>query len=267
MTAHKDLTVSYSDLLDAYAKEMAGWLEQSKKVVSAVQRLHKAVVNGNVRDIEKLRSQARSAQETARQCAETIAPLTFDAAAYLTPEGAFIPELQAAAERAGVNMSVRDGIIFCYPVLLQLEPELSAIRIEKRLEPNIRPEVLAAQLKKIQSREPKSRPDRFIEALFEAYEFARAKRRLDAYIDIPLTQIYQVLTLLPGVDKDYTILDFTRDIYFLDLSGLNETKKGFHMDLTASTVSRERSAKILKFVTRDGYEKEFAAIKFTAGAL
>ena len=79
-------------------------------------------------------------------------------------------------------------MIFCYPVLLHLEPDLSAIRIEKRLEPKIRPEVLAAQLKKIQSREPKSRPERFIEALFEAYEFVRARRRLDTYIDIPLTQ-------------------------------------------------------------------------------
>ncbi|HEY3377943.1 MAG TPA: hypothetical protein VGL77_10680 [Armatimonadota bacterium] len=258
--------MSFSDILDTYAKEVSEWLDQSKKVVAAVQRLQKAVANGNVRDLEKLRANARSAQESAQGRAETIAPLTFDAAAYLTPEGAFIPELQAAAERAGVKLSVRDGLIFCYPVLLHLAPELSAVRIEKRLEPNIRPEVLAAQLKKIQSREPKSRPDRFIEALFDAYELVRAKRSLDAYIDIPLTQIYQVLTLLPGADKEYTILDFTRDIYFLDLSGLNVTKKGFHMALTASTVSRERSAKILKFVTRDGYEKEFAAIKFSAGA-
>lgn len=259
--------MSFSDILDAYAKEVAGWLDQSKKVVAAVQRLQKSVANGNVRDLEKLRVQARSMQESARLYAENIAPLTFDAAAYLTPEGAFIPELQAAAARAGVTLSVRDGLIFCYPVLLQMEPDLSAIRIEKRLEPNIRPEVLATQLKKMQSREPKSRPERFLEALFDAYELVRARRRLDAYIDIPLTQLYQVLTLLPGADTDYTILDFTRDIYFLDLSGLNVTKKGFLMDLTASTVSRERSAKILKFVTRDGYEKEFAAIKFTAGAV
>jgi hypothetical protein len=252
--------------LDAYAKEVAGWLDQSKKVVSAVQRLQKAVANGNVRDIEKLRATARAAQESARQYGEGIAPLAFDAAAYLTPEGEFIPELQAAAERAGVKLFVRDGIIFCYPVLIHLAPELSAVRVEKRLEPNMRPEVLAAQLKKLQSREPKSRPDRYIEALFDAYQLVRARRRLDAYIDIPLLQIYEVLTLLPGAEKDYTLLDFTRDLYFLDLSGITVTKKGFEMSLPASTVSRERSTKILKFVTRDGNEEEFAAIKFTPGA-
>ena len=101
----------------------------------------------------------------------------------------------------------------------------------------------------------------FIEALFEAYELVRAHRKIDAYIDIALTQIYGVMTLLPGTD--YTLLDFTRDLYFLDTSGTNETRKGFKMSLTASTVSRERSVKVLRFVGRDGYEKEFAAIKFT----
>ena len=75
-----------------------------------------------------------------------------------------------------------------------------------------------------------------------------------------------MLTLLPGAEKDYTVLDFTRDLYFLDLSGITITKKGFHMSLTNSTNSRERGAKNLTFVTRDGFEKDFAAIKFTPGA-
>jgi len=258
--------MSLSDQLDSYNKDVTAWLEQAKKGVAAVHRLQQAVAKGNVRDLDKLRVAAQAACVTTQQRAAECQPLAFDAAAYLTPEGDFIPELRAAAERAGVQLSVRDGVIFCYPVLVYLEPELSAVRIEKRLEANIRPETLAALLKKAQSREPKSRPERFIEVLFEAYELVRAKRRLDAYIDLPLTQIYQVLTLLPGADKDYTLLDFTRDLYFLDLSGLTETKKGFRMSLPASTVTRERSTKILKFVTRDGFEKEFAAIKFTPGA-
>ena len=71
---------------------------------------------------------------------------------------------------------------------------------------------------------------------------------------------------MPGAEREYTLLDFTRDIYFLDLSGITKTKKGFRMSLPASTVSRERSTKILKFVTRDGHEKEYAAISFTPGS-
>jgi len=251
--------------LDGYQKDVSSWLEQAKKALSAVQKLRKAVLNGNVRDIEKLRQSARAAGALATERAEDCPPLDFDAAAYLAPDGEFLPELSAAAERAGVRLAVRDGIVFCYPVVIHLEPELSAVRIDKKLEPNLRPEVLAALLKKAQSQDPKTKPERFIETLFDAYELVRAQRGLDAYIDLPLVQLYRVLTLLPGMEKEYTLLDFTRDIYFLDLNGVTETKKGFRLSLPASTVSRERSTKILKFVTRDGYEKEFAAIKFTPG--
>jgi hypothetical protein len=73
-----------------------------------------------------------------------------------------------------------------------------------------------------------------------------------------------VLTLLPG--SDYSLLDFTRDLYFLDISDVEKTRKGFRMSLPASTSSRERSARVLKFVTRDGYEKNYVAIKFTPGS-
>jgi len=257
--------VSLSSTLDAYGKDVTAWVEQAKKALAAAQKLEKAVANGNVRDVEKLRANARTATEAVAQRAEECPALDFDAAAYLAEDGNFIPELTAAAENAGVRLSVRDGVVFSYPVLVTLEPEIGAVRIDKRLEPNIRPEVLAAQLRKAQARDPKTKPERFIETLFEAYELVRAKRHLDAYIDLPLVQVYDVLTLLPGLEKEYTLLDFTRDIYFLDISDITETKKGFRLSLPASTVTRERSTKILKFVTRDGYERDFAAIKFSPG--
>ena len=255
-------SVSLSNILENYALEVAGWLDAEKKGLAALQKLQKAIANGNVRDAEKLRIVAQSAAELAAQRAAACPPLVFDAAEYLSAEGAFIPELQAAAERAGVKLYVREGLIFSYPVLLYAEPELAAVRIDKRLEVNMHPDVLAAQLKKLQSREPKSRPERFIEALFDAYELVRAKRGIDAYIDLPLTQLYEVLTLLPGSNKEYTLLDFTRDLYFLDASDIKQTKKGVRMYLTASTVGKERSGKILKFVKRDGSQQDYAAIKF-----
>jgi len=257
--------MSLSVILDEYNKSVTAWLEQAKKSVAAAQKLQKAVAGGNLRDMEKLRQAANAAAELALQRAGECPPLDFDAAAYLAEGGAFLPELLAAAEKAGVRLYERDGIIFCYPVLVRTEPDFSAVRIDKKLEPNVRPEVLAAQLKKMQSKDPKAKPERFIETLFEAYELVLAKRKIDAYIDIPLTQIYEVLTLLPGADKEYTLLDFTREVYFLDISEVTTTKKGFQMSLPASTSSHQRSAKALKFVARDGTEKTYVAIKFTPG--
>jgi len=253
--------VGLSAELEEYNKFVSAWLDQARKETAAIQRLEKAVATGNLRDLEKLRQAARSAAYSARQRAEECLPFEFDAAAYLAKEGGFLEELIAAAEKAGVRLSEREGVVFSYPVLVQAEPANTAIRIDKKLVPTVRPETVAAILKQAQSKEPKSRPGQFIEALFNAYELIRAQRKIDAYIDLPLTRIYDVMTLLPGTD--YTLLDFTRDVYLLDTSDVHETRKGYRMSLTASTVSRERSVKILRFVTRDGYEKDFAGIKFT----
>jgi hypothetical protein len=246
--------------LEAYNKTVSAWLDQAKRATAAVQRLQKAVATGSLRDLERLRQAARSAGEGAQQRGEECEPFEFDAAGYLEREGGYLEELIQAAEKAGVRLYERDGVIFSYPVLVSLDPGGAAVRIDKKRVYSIRPETVAAMLKQAQSREPKARPQQFIETLFEAYELVRAKRKLDAYIDQPLTRIYDVLTLLPG--SDYTLPDFTRDLYFLDVSDVNETRKGFRMSLPASTVSRERSAKILRFVTRDGFEKQYASIKF-----
>lgn len=254
--------MSLSETLNEYEKSVTAWLEQSKRQTAALQKLQKAVANGNLRDVEKLRAAARTSAQTTAQRATECAPLDVDAAEYLS-DGAFLEELEAAAARQGVRLWERDGVIFCYPVLVRPEPGSSAVRIDKKLEANIHPDVLASRLKKLQEQEPKARPDRFIESLFAAYELVRAQRKSEDYIDLPLTAIYDVLTLLPGADKEYTLLDFTRDVYFLDTSDVDKTKKGYRMSLTASTVSRERSAKIIKFVTRHGHEKQYAALKFT----
>jgi hypothetical protein len=253
--------VTLSDKLDEYNRGVSAWLDQAKRATAAIHRLEKAVATGNVRDVERLRQAARTAVESAAQRGADCPSFEFDAEEYLRQREGFIGELIEAAEKAGVRLYEREGTIFSYPVLVRADPNNAAIRIDKKRVTSIRPETVAAMLKQAQSKEPKARPQQFIETLFDAYELVRAQRKIDAYIDQPLSRIYDVLTLLPG--SDYTLLDFTRDIYFLDTSDVRETRKGYQMSLPASTVSRERSAKILKFVTRDGYEKNYAAIRFT----
>lgn len=261
----EETKVDLIQTLADYQESVTAWVEQSKRETAAVSKLQKAVANGNLRDVEKLYNAAQAASRATAEQAATCEPLSFDGAAYLAPDGGFVEELQVAAAQAGVRLWERDGIIFCYPVLVRPEPASLGVRIDKKLEFNIHPAVLAATLKKLQNQEPKAKPGQFIETLFTAYELERARRQLDAYVDLPLTAIYDILTLLPGAEKDYTLLDFTRDIYFLDISDTVETKKGYRLSLPASTVSRERGIKIIKFVTRDGHEKQYAAIKFTPG--
>lgn len=258
--------MNFSEALDEHGQSVKNWLDAAKKQVAAVDKLQKAIAAGNVRDLEKLRQNAQSTGNTCAAKAGECQPFNFDIKEYLQREDGYLAELKDAAQQAEVQMFERDGVIFCYPVLVRLEPELTAARIDKKLEPSLRPDTLTAILKKAQSREPKSQPERFIETLFQAYRLISAGNGREGSADIALIKIYEMLTLLPGANRDYTLLDFTRDLYFLDISGIAETKNGFRLSLPASTVSRERSVKILPFVTRDGHEKGYAAIKFTPAA-
>ncbi|WP_394794035.1 hypothetical protein [Armatimonas sp.] len=255
--------MTLSETLSAHEKPIREWLDAAKKHVAAVQKLQKATEDGIVRDLEKLRLSAQASAETLAERASACPEFDFDANAYLQSDGEFLSELLAEAERIGLTVYERDGTIFSYPVLVRREPDLAAIRVDKALHFTLRPSVLAAALKKIQAREAKARPERFIETLFTAYELLRAKENLASWIDLPLSQVYDILTLLPGSEKEYTLLDFTRDVYFLDTSGITETKKGYELSLPASTASRERKAKLLPFVDRQGREKLYATVKFT----
>jgi hypothetical protein len=254
--------LTLSEQLSEYSLSIVAWMDAARKQTAAVHRLQRAVADGNVRDMEKLRQAAVAAAEQVSAAAAACAPFEFDARAYLDPGGDFVRELSEAAERAGVRMYVREGIIYCYPVLIQPQPDLSAVRIDRRLDPAIRPETLAANLKKLQSKEPKSRPDQFIESLFRAYNFVRASRGHEDYAAERLADIYSVLTILPGARGDYSELEFTRDIYALDVSTLDKTRTGSVMSFASSTGSKERGAKVYRFVARDGTQKDYAAVRF-----
>jgi len=261
--AEGSFPLTLSETLDEYQKSINAWLVSSKRETQAIQKFAKAAEAGNLRDLEKLRLAAQSAGAASSQQADACRPLEFNAAEYLSPQGGYLVELKQAAEQEGVNLYERDGVLFCYPVLVRLEPEACAVRIDKKLEMNIAPKVLAARLKKEQGNEPKTKPEQFVESLFGAYRVIRDGEYQGAAVSIPLKRLYDILTLRPGSSKEYSLLDFTREIYFLDRSGVTETKKGFRLTLTASTASRERQGDLLKFVTRDGHEKLYAGIKFT----
>jgi hypothetical protein len=255
--------LTLTETLDEYQKNITAWLLSSKRETQAIQKFAKAVELGNLRDIEKLRLAARSAGEAAGRQAVSCLPFEFNAAEYLSSPEGYLLELKKTAEQAGVTLYERDGVLFCYPVLVRLEPEAGAVRIDKKLEFNIHPKMLAARLKKEQGNEPKTKSEQFMEALFNAYRVVRDSDYQGAAVSVPLKRIYEILTLRPGSSKEYSLLDFTREIYFLDRSGITETKKGFRLSLTASTASREKQGDLLKFVTRDGHEKLYAGIKFT----
>ena len=75
-----------------------------------------------------------------------------------------------------------------------------------------------------------------------------------------LVDVYAVLTLLPGSNREYTKAEFARDLYLLDQSGVTTTRDGRQLRLPASALTR--SAGVLVTVARSGQEKLYAGVSF-----
>ena len=43
---------------------------------------------------------------------------------------------------------------------------------------------------------------------------------------VPLARIYRLFTSMPGSGRDYTPMDFARDLYQLETSGVTKAKSG-----------------------------------------
>ena len=95
--------------------------------------------------------------------------------------------------------------------------------------------------------------DQFLESLAEGYEHvvARADKKPDAVVR--LTDIWTVLTLLPGQAKEYTRPEFARDLYLLDQSGARHYEDGRTLRWHAS--SGTRMAGVLTTVARTGQQQ------------
>ena len=80
-----------------------------------------------------------------------------------------------------------------------------------------------------------------------------------------LVDVWSVLTLLPGQQRDYTRAEFARDLYLLDSSGVATAKSGRMLRWHAS--SGTRGSGTLATVAKTGQQQLYWGISFTDGSL
>jgi hypothetical protein len=250
--------VNFEKILDDNAMPVRKLVDASKKQAKAAVDLLSALQRGEMKSVERLRQTVVDSVETAGEFASVIVPVEFDTAEYLRPEGDFFTELLQEAEKAGLTLFERDGTIFCFPVLVRTDPSDAQLKIDKKKFPAIRPSVVVKHLKALQQKEAKSKPEAFIALLAKAYPYVIGSAKLPDGSDVKLSAIYGLITLMPEIKSNYSPLDFTRDLYFLDISGIVQTKN-LNMILSASTATRE-SKDSLRFVDRDGREKVYSSL-------
>ena len=238
-------------------------LKAAATVTRHLKRFHGAARQGNVRDLEVAAEAARQSIAALDQAVTAIGrSWDFDEEGYLRG-GGYSAELIERARAADLRISELDNRLYCYPALIQVLPGERAVLIDKKRERRLRPSVLIELLRDRQRRPPRFRAADFLASLHAAYEVAvKTKPGRSPGSVVPLGELYELLTMLPGQAREYARQEFARDIYLLDQSGETTTKSGARIEFHAGAGARvPRGA--LTIVTQHGQERKYHGISFS----
>ena len=245
--------------------DAAATLSAANAVAGALRKFHTAAKVGNLRD---LHSSIEAAEKTMailrQQFANAKEGWNFDEDRYFAT-GLYAKEVVSTGQQKGVRIFEGDERLYCYPVLIQVTPKDKAVLVDKKLERKVRPSVLVARLKELQDKPPRLKLEPFLEVLFKAYTktvASRGKDMLQIAQVVPLLDIYELLTLLPGRTGEYSKQEFVRDIYLLHRNGVDKVKSGARVSFPASTGTRTLRGTI-NIITESGEEKRYYGISFT----
>ena len=236
-------------------------------------QLEKAAKGGNIAAMKKAQGNLAAAIGSVGQATDHAANAwrlaDEDEQDYL--RDGYAAELRRIAQAHGLSLYERDGRLIASPSIVKVLPNERAVRIDRKRLATIRPSALVNFLRESQTKRSAYTNEAFLEALHKVYrEVAReapSKRAAKeaSGLVIPLLRVYTLLTSLPGSDRNYTRMDFARDLYLLDRSGVVTTRSSAAVSFHASTGARSSKADMFTFVDQHGQEIQYYGIRFTGG--
>lgn len=239
--------------VDAALKATAAVTRELKKAKTGAER-------GQLRELRRALGAATDLVRDAALVAEGAgASFDFDDQEHLE-SGSYAQELLEAAAAHDVAMFEADERLLCYPSLIKILPGDAAVEIDRRREKRLRPSVLVRLLAATQARPPRFQPKPFLESLERGYDLVRSQKQERAGAVVRLVDVWGVLTLLPGQQRDYTRPEFARDLYLLDSSSIATARSGRELRWHAS--SGTRGAGTLVTVAQTGQQQLYWGISF-----
>jgi hypothetical protein len=240
--------------VDAALKATAALTRELKKAKTGAAR-------GQLRDLRRALSAAVVLSgDAARATDGAGASFGFDEREHLE-SGSYAQELLDAAAAQDVAMFEADERLLCYPSLIKVLPADAAVEIDRRREKRLRPSILVGLLAATQARPPRFQPKPFLESLACGYDLVRSQQQQRDGAVVRLVDVWGVLTLLPGQQRDYTRPEFARDLYLLDSSGVATEMSGRVLRWHAS--SGTRASGTLATVAQTGQQQLYWGISFT----
>jgi hypothetical protein len=249
--------------LAALEEKVADAQKSADTLTKALRQLKKAASSGHLSELEKgVVTIAQRAQQAHSAASGIPGAWDFDSKAYL--EQGYLRELQQEAKSQGLNVVERDGRLYCFPLVLRLEPREATVRIGTKRERRLRPKELVRQLAAMQRNKQRFNAQRFLDALYQAYRRVQGanwqKVESGPGPVVPLVEIHDVLTLLPY--SDYPIEEFGRDLLLLARQPDLRTRDGCSFEFPGSTMTKERMKRVSVFDEK-GSEVVFVAVRFT----
>jgi hypothetical protein len=241
--------------------------KQAAALLKATRRLRRAVAEGAMATLPAAIAAAQAdAERTGTPLANAAATLDYDVADAFA-SGAWLDELAAAAQAAGVVLVRRDGRVTAYPVALRLDGRAQGVRLGRKLEKRIRPSFVAAQLKALQQRPDRFNARQFLDRLFTLYD-SKARAEDQAWRPtqpgqgplVSLADLHALLTLLPAAGADYPQEEFVADLLRLDRQPDATDSQGHRFELAGST--GRKGGKRLTLFDETGEQHDYYAIRF-----
>ena len=239
--------------------------------VKVARQLHKAAKDGNIAAIKRTQSRLDDALGNLRQAVgNAVESWPFDDGEeeqYL--KDSYTTELRRAASEQGLEIHERDGQLISYPSIVRILPGERAVRIDRKKVSTIRPSYLTGILLQNQEKPGRYPAGRFLESLYQVYSELAKEDSSDRLMKggpgrvVPLARIYRLFTSMPGSGRDYTPMDFARDLYQLETSGVTKTKSGANCILSMHPLAHKSSlSDVFTFVGPKGEEVQYYGVRF-----
>jgi hypothetical protein len=259
---------SLEQALSVLENQLAAAFKTAKSALAELKKAQSSARVGQLRDLSKSLAEGRNAAKRfAEEMATADSSWKFEVEPYFA-EGGYLRELLQEAKHSGLRLFERDGRLYCFPMLLTLSGKDMAVMVDRKPERRLRPRELVRVLLARQKQPQRFNEQKLLETLFEGY--CRLDRRLlrDWTPEVPgngpvvpLMKIYELMTLLPGSEREYPKEEFARDIHLLDRQPDLRTKDGRRFALPAATGTKVAGQR-LTVVDQQGIEKIYVSIRF-----
>ena len=239
-------------------------------VSTLARQMRKAAQDGNIAAVRRASERLQASLSLIRQEVANAAgawPFTpDDEREYLQTQ--YVEELKQVAGGKGLQIFERDGRLIAHPSVVRVMAGERAVEVNRRQMSTIRPSKVVGVLEDLQKRPPRFNPQQFLESLYEAYLALTGANTADRLKlgevgqVVRLDRIYNLFTGLPGSRRDYSLLDFARDLYNLEASSVRAVRAGARVSFPASTGTRNPRGTI-SFVGPNGEAVLYYGIQFT----